>query len=327
MTAMGAEQISVNEAVEKLAEEKSWLKLLHYKKNTFGGYKGLIENSEFYITKEGNVDPKKEMEEEIAAFSQGLQKCEFPARFNWLQERNLVQGNLDDCKEYQQFINDIRPKSITLLFTDAYMSNPASLFGHTLIRVDTARKGTQMLAHGANFGANSGSDTGVIFALKGLFGGYMGSYQISPYWNIINTYNNIENRDIWEYKLNLSNKETISFINHLYEMKNAQVQYFFLSKNCSYMLLELLEAVRPNLDLTSKYTIWAIPLDTLKTINNIPNLVENVNYRPARYTKIQAQLHGMNEQQYEQFIQFIKKKNNNLDNLPATELIELLSTA
>ena len=75
-----------------------------------------------------------------------------------------------------------RPKAVTMLFTNAYMSNPSSLFGHTLFRIDTKRKGTQLLAHGANFGADTGDETGVLYALKGLWGGYYGTFGIKPYY-------------------------------------------------------------------------------------------------------------------------------------------------
>ena len=86
-------------------------------------------------------------------------------------------GDLTGCKDYQSFMNDVKPDGITVLFTNAFMSNPASLFGHTLIRIDTSRKGTQMLAHGSNFGANSGDDSGPVYAFKGLVGGYYGGYK------------------------------------------------------------------------------------------------------------------------------------------------------
>ena len=287
----------------------AWLKLLHYQQNGHK-YAGLIANDEFYLSPQGKNNPQDELRAEISAFSHAdnEQKCSFPARFNWLKEQGLVYGDLHNCTEYQQFIDDVQPSGITLLFTNAYMRNPASLFGHTLVRIDIARKGTQMLAHGSNFGANSGTEQGVIFALKGLFGGYMGSYNLSPYWNIINTYNNIENRDIWEYKLNLTDEEIEKFVNHLYEMRDAQIQYYFLSKNCSYMILELLEAVRPELSLTQDYQNWAIPLDTLKAVKSVPDLLQEGHYRPARYTKIQAQLQVMNEAQISAFKQGISNE-------------------
>lgn len=308
-------------AKEDLAYSKGWLKLLHYKENTFGGYKGLVNSEKFYADKDGRYNPRKEMETEIRLFNAGDKiKCEFPARFEWLKSKGLVKGDLQDCEEYLKFMKDIRPNGVTILFTDAFMSNPASLFGHTLIRIDTARKGTQMLAHGSNFGANSGTDSGPIFAFKGLVGGYYGGYVVSPYWDVINTYNNIENRDIWEYHLNLSDEEQIMFINHLYEMKNALIRYFFLSKNCSYMILELLESVRPELDLTSGYNYWAIPLDTMKTIKEVPDLVDEINYRPARYTKLQAQIKSMNDKQFKAFYKGIKEHDYDMSELSEEEM-------
>ena len=254
-----------------LADSPEWLKLLHYQQKTFGGYQGLVENEDFYVHKNGRNDSLAEFEAEVKEFSKNEgRKCDFPARFELLKKHNLVSGNLDNCEEYQHFIGDVKPSGITVLFTNAYMNNPASLFGHTLIRIDTKRKGTQMLAHGTNFGADSGTEFGFMFAFKGLLGGYQGVYSISPYWTIINEYNNIENRDIWEYKLNLTDEEQIKFVNHLYEMLRARIRYYFLSKNCSYMVLELIEAVRPEIDITSPYkNMWVIPLDTLKTIKTV----------------------------------------------------------
>lgn len=291
------------------AYSDEWLKLLHYQKIGNTKYKSLVENNDFYLHEQGRTNPKAEFDTSIEYFSQNKKKCDFPARFNLLKKYGFISGDLEDCIEYNQFINDVQPNGITLIFTNAYMRNPASLFGHTLIRVDTKRKGSQMLAHGANFGANSGTETGVTFILKGLFGGYMGVYSINPYWDIINTYNNIENRDIWEYKLNLTDEEKIKFVNHLYELKNAQIKYFFLTKNCSSMLLEIIEAVRPSLELTNKHPIWAIPLNTLKTVNSIPNLINDINYRPARYTKIKNLIDNMDQEQYKTFLEGIKNYN------------------
>ena len=311
--------------VSEYAQSTQWLKMLHYQK-TFGSYKGLVRDAEFYISPDGRYNPEAELKAEIAAFEKGDDKCRFPARFNLLKAEGFIGGDLNDCKEYQEFMHDIRPAGITLLFTDAYMNNPASMFGHTLVRIDTARKGTQMLAHGSNVGVTSGADTGLPFILKGLFGGYDGKYSLNPYWTIINTYNNIENRDIWEYKLNLTEEEQLKFVNHLYEMKDARIQYFFLTKNCSYMILELLEAVRPSLDLSSRYNYYAIPMDTLKTVREVPGLVGEINYRPARYTKIKHQLKQMNDAQYAAFIKGINEHDYEMPELSEVEQRQVLES-
>lgn len=307
------------------AYSAEWLKLLHYQKISADEYRGLAENDDFYLHENGRFSPQDELEAEIAGFASGTAKCAFPARFRLLQKHGLVTGSLEDCAEYKQFLEDVRPKGITLLFTNAYMSNPASLFGHTLIRIDTARKGTQMLAHGVNFGANSGTEYGFIFALKGLTGGYEGVYSISPYWEIINTYNNIENRDIWEYTLNLTAAEKELFVDHLYEIRNAKIRYYFLSKNCSYMILELLEAVRPELNLTADFPAYAIPLDTLKAVKKVPELISGTAYRPARYTRIKHSLEQMSAEQYELFLAGLENPDADA-NLTETEKAAVLET-
>lgn len=321
--------VSFADEFSDLSHDSVWIKLLHYRQKNFGGYEGLVENSDFYVSDDGRNNPQSELKAEVENFQKDDgRKCEFPARFEFLKQHNLVTGNLDNCSEYQNFINDVKPDGITVLFTNAYMNNPASLFGHTLIRIDTKRKGTQMLAHGSNFGANSGTEFGFVFALKGLFGGYQGVYSISPYWEIINTYNNIENRDIWEYKLNLTDEEKHTFVNHLYEMKNAKIRYYFLSKNCSYMVLELIEAVRPQIDLTSQYqNMWVIPLDTLKTIKKEPDLTGNINYRPARLTKIKHSISKMTAKQYAAFLNGIKNYDYEMNELSEQEQAEVLETA
>ncbi len=315
--------------LKNLAVSPEWLKLLHYQSQVFGGYTGLVENDEFYISLNGRSNPLEELKAEINAFSEGKSaRCDFPARFEYLKKHNLVEGDLSDCADYQQFMADVQPNGISVLFTNAYMNNPASLFGHTLIRIDTRRKGTQMLAHGTNFGADSGAEDGFIFAMKGLLGGYQGVFSISPYWSIINEYNNIENRDIWEYKLNLNESEQLKFVNHLYEMRKARIRYYFLSKNCSYMVLELIEAVRPDIDLSSGYkNMWVIPLDTLKTILNEQNLVSETNYRPARHTKIKHSIQNMSAKQYDAFLNGVKNYDYDMPDLSEKEQAEVLETA
>ena len=115
-------------AAENSAYGTAWLKLLHYHK-TFSGYQGLVENQEFYISPDGRGNPQAEFAAEIKAFAEGREKCRFPARFNYLKQLGKVQGDLEDCEEYQQFMHDVRPNGITILFTNAYMSNPAQISG------------------------------------------------------------------------------------------------------------------------------------------------------------------------------------------------------
>lgn len=305
-----------------------WLKLLHYQKSG-NGYVSVVEKGNFFLTNDGMKDPQAEYDEAIKVFNEkdNLKKCVFPARFMLLLKEGKVSGNLDDCKDYQQYLNDVQPKDVTLLFTDAYMNNPSSMFGHTLFRIDTKRKGTQLLAHGANFGADTGDEHGPLYILKGLWGGYYGHFGLHPYYDVINLYNNIENRDIWEYELNFSDEELALFVAHMWEMQDAHIRYYFASKNCSYVLLLMLEAAKPELDISSQFEYYTVPLATLKAVNAIPGFVKNVNYRPSRQSKLKYRAAQMNKNQMSVFKDIIKEDKVDLNTLDEEERADVLETA
>ena len=304
-----------------------WQKLLHYEKK---GQKhiSLIENDEYFLSTNGRFSPLDELNTSIKQFNSenDTKKCDFPARFIYLKQQNLVKGNLDNCKDYQQYLNDLQAKSITMLFTNAYMSNPSSLFGHTLFRIDTKRKGSQLLAHGANFGADTQNDTGVLYALNGVYGKYFGTFTIKPYYDVINLYNNIENRDIWEYELDLTDTEQELFLALIWELKQAKIRYYFFTKNCSYVLLSILEAARPSLDLKNNFNLKSIPLSTLKAVNK-ENLIKSTNYRPSRQSKITHRYNQMTSPQKEALINIIKNNKLDLNKLNENEKSDVLETA
>ena len=319
--------ISVS-AKADMANDVAWLKLLHYEKSG-SSFVSLVENDDFFISKNGRYDHRLEFEQTVEQFNKvdDVRKCSFPARFIYLKNKGLVEGSLDACDEYQKFLADVQPKSVTMLFTNAYMSNPSSLFGHTLFRIDTKRKGTQLLAHGANFGADTGDEDGVLYVLKGLWGGYFGTFGIRPYYDVINLYNNIENRDIWEYELDFSDDELELFVAHVWEMKNAKIRYYFATKNCSYVLLLMLEAIKPELDLSSGFGFYVAPLDTLKRVDDVSGFIKSANYRPSRQSKLNYRAEQMNKNQYKAFIDIIKKDKVDLSKLSDDEKSDVLETA
>ncbi len=295
--------------IKATATDHQWLALGHYRPQLFGGMESTIDSEKFFLAERGKVDPQAELEATIALFEKENEiekKCLFPARYKFLQKQGLVSADFPYCAEYEQFYKDIAPAGVTLLFTNAYMNNPSSLFGHTLLRIDTARKGTQLLAHGMNYGAYTGGENSVLFAVYGLTGGYYGGFTVKPYYDIINMYNNIENRDIWELQLNLSQEELEMFMAHAWEIGHTQTRYYFFSENCSYMLMEVLDAVRPSLKLADDFPVQAIPLDTLKAVYLRPELVTSVNYRPSRQNKIRHMYRQMTPVQKKSFVGIIK---------------------
>lgn len=321
---------SFNLKAQDLSAHEQWYALLHYQPQLFGGYESTIDTEDFFLSPDGKFNASTELDATIKLFENSdndTLKCKFPARYKWLKSQNLISKPFPQCKELQSFYDDIRPSGVTLIFTNAYMNNPASLFGHTLLRIDTARKGTQLLAHGANYGAFTGEENGILFAVYGLIGGYYGGFTVKPYYDIINLYNNIENRDIWELNLNFSDAEIDMLMAHLWEVGQNQSRYYFFSENCSYMLMEVLDAVRPELKLASQFPLHAIPLDTLKAVNDRPNLVRNINYRPSRQNKIVHRYKQMNSKQKQAYKDIIQKQEFNFSSLSEAEQAGVLETA
>ena len=172
-----------------------------------------------------------------------------------------------------------------MIFPAAYLNSPSSMFGHTLLRIDQADvqdNKTALLSYAINFGAYiEGSDNSILYAWKGLAGGYPGLFALVPYQEKLSEYRSLENRDLWEYRLNLTPEETQRMVEHVWELKQIQFDYFFFDENCSYRLLELLQVARPGLQLTGQFPLTAIPTDTVKAVKEA-GLVESIEYRPSR---------------------------------------------
>ncbi|MCT7654286.1 DUF4105 domain-containing protein [Oceanimonas sp. NS1] len=206
------------------------------------------------------------------------------------------------------------PEGMTLVFPTAFMNNPSSMFGHTLLRVDAKdqTRNKELVAFAINFAAEPETqDNPALFALKGLAGSYPGRFTVMPYYRKVREYNDMESRDIWEYRLALDTREVNRVLLHLWEMRDAEFDYYFLDENCSYQLLALLELARDDLSLIKDFPLQAIPSDTVATLAN-NNLLATPRYRAAFGTRL---LHQFNEIDPALMNQVIHAKHGNYDSL------------
>jgi hypothetical protein len=166
------------------------------------------------------------------------------------------------------------------------MNNPASMFGHTLLAINTEYE-NRRLAYAVNYAARVDTTSDLAFAFNGLFGFFQGYYSVDPYYKKIQEYGDINQRDIWEYPLNLTPEEIKRLIRHVKEFdKGVYTDYFFFDENCSYNLLFLFEAARPSVDLVSRFDGPAVlPLDTVREIGKA-GLITDAVFRPSKATHI-----------------------------------------
>ena len=292
----------------KLYNDSYWSKLLHYKNG-----KSEVDSNNFFISKNGKTDLKKELLETIDSLQNGTNNtlCRFPLRVKWLKEKipNLESKiKKYQCKDLDLYLKEINAKFASLIFPTSHINSPASMYGHTFLRLSGDEK-TPLLGNAVNYAAQTEETNGLIFAYKGLFGGYKGKYSILPYYKKIKEYSNLEQRDIWEYKLDLSQEEVEKIALHSYELKDAYSFYYFFLENCSYNLLWLLEVARDDLELVNNFYLKAAPLDTIKILKKY-DLIKQSDYRYSKMTKMKHILD--NEILNKNYIKSFVKENKEL---------------
>ncbi len=281
-----------------LHERREWNRLMHYSHNAvLPGVHGLADAPDFYLAADGKRNPRAELEATLANFfstvdetdSSQNPQCKFIARYAWLKrELGFDASRLPEqpCKRFREWRETLNPAGVTLVFPAAFLNNPSSMYGHTLMRIDARDQDerTRLLAYAVNFTANTRETNGMLFAINGLIGTYPGTFSIMPYYLKVREYNDLENRDIWEYELDLTPEEIDRLLMHIWELGPVWFNYFFFDENCAYYLLEVLEVARPTLDLSSGYRWWAIPADTVRTVAAQPGLLRRAVYRPSNAT-------------------------------------------
>ncbi|MDH5753545.1 MAG: DUF4105 domain-containing protein [Deltaproteobacteria bacterium] len=281
----------------RLWEHPTWHLLLHYRPDRLGsGVTSEADGPGFFLDPRGKTDPRLEMRATLAAFyseetlepTRQSAQCAFPARHRWLRqtlEITPAELPVQPCERLERWIKAVDPESVSLVYSSYFFNNPASMFGHTLLRFN--KKGRpesgHLLDHTLNFAANvEFDDNGVTFAISGLMGGYQGVFSTTPYYIKVKEYSDVESRDLWEYRLSFTPEELEMLLFHTWEMGTTWFDYYFLSENCSYFLMTILEVARPGLDLTSPFERVTLPTDTIRVVHGTEGLVSARTYRPSR---------------------------------------------
>ncbi|HJT62592.1 MAG TPA: DUF4105 domain-containing protein [Burkholderiales bacterium] len=289
----------------RLAERAEWRKLVHYVPDLVSpGVHSQIDSPAFFNATLGKQDPRAELEATLRSFfappaaEDDHPQCRFAARRAWLDvELQFDQRRLPrrECRRYREWRAAIDASQLTLVFASAYVSNPGSMYGHTLLRVDAAAQDerTRLLAYAISFAADTDETNGFAYALKGVFGGYRGVLSMLPYYLKVREYSDLEHRDLWEYELDLNAAELERVLAHAWELLPVYFDYFFFDENCAYHLLGLLQVARPELELTAQFPLWALPVDSVRALTGQAGLVRKIVYRPSRSTIMAERLARM----------------------------------
>jgi hypothetical protein len=289
----------------RLAEDPAWLRLGHWRRTAKRGWKSEVDGSAFFRALRGKTDPRAELEATLRAFFDDRPvadelsdaQCRFPARFAFLAGRlgfDLARLPPRRCPRLEAYLERVRPRSATLVFSSYYLNNPSSSFGHTFLRLNKeegAREGKayELLDYGVDYAATVDTRNPVLYALKGLLGLFHGHFNHYAYYYKVRQYADAESRDLWEYDLALTPGEVAMLAGHLWELGGTHFEYWYLDENCSYHLLGALEAAAPRLALLEHVgRMVVLPSDTVKALFENPGLVRGIHYRPSIRTQFEA---------------------------------------
>lgn len=287
----------------QLAQSPEWLRLLHYKHSMFSGWRSEVDGAGYFLSPQGQKNPLAELQASLAVLQKAEGEfgplkqnplCAFPARKRFLEKNLGLKFPEVRCVKWQEFLERLDPAGISLVYATAYANNPASMFGHSFLKI-RARKNESSLGQislldwSLNYAAMVPPDeNGFAFAWFGITGGYPGQFATIPFYAKIEEYGYLESRDIWEYDLHFSSEEILVLLEAVWEIEtNAYFDYFFFDENCSYQILGLLEIAKPDWKV-AHYFLHMIPGESVKKVAGIPGAVDAVRMRPSLERKLKA---------------------------------------
>ena len=271
-----------------------------------GGVVSRVDDGGFFLSPRGEFDPEAEMTATLAAVfapapagkSDVHARCRFAARARWLSARLPLDRVLPPiaCAELQAFRAELDPESVSVVHAANYVNNPASAFGHTFLRIKRRRTpeepGADRPDVGVNYSARTDTKNPLLYAFKGLTGLFPGYFTFEPFDVMVEHYAGHQARDLWEYELALAPDELEALVLHLWELSRARIHYRYLTENCSYYVLAVLDAAAPRLDLARSVNLAVLPGDTIKVIAAHPGLVVRRIPRPSPRSEFLAREGG-----------------------------------
>lgn len=296
-----------------LADSK-WKKLLLYQRND--GNSSLIKgDSKFFLSKNGFSNSESEFQEtlkiflnpeEFLKFGVGHPQCVFPARLAYLARVRKIFIPKVSCPALTEWKSRLKGQEVSVIYATQFVSNPASVMGHTFLKFKDP-KVENFLNVTVGYAAEVKMDDNPFeYAFKGLTGKYRGRVYENPFYEKVHEYNNMEQRDIWEYDLALTDEQTDQLLNLLWELKfRGDFSYYFLDENCSYMIMAFLEAIAPETDLTEGYGIFAAPYMTLIKLEKA-GLIKRAKFRPSIRSQLVQLYESLSHKEKRQVLADIK---------------------
>lgn len=280
-----AQAASRSQSLADVANSPAWRKLL------------LLDTKGKYTAKDPHFllaggDTRSELDAIIKAIDSRNNKvlCTFPARTHFVAEQLGLELDDSGCDEFHAWASQYDAQALSLTFADENPNALGSVFAHVMIKADTKRSlasGSDDDAFAINYTiARDKMDSAAKASARSLVGGYAGVMEFYDYNEKRDVYLLDNERDIWEYRLNLTTAEVAQIMRHVWEIKDVKRPYFFTHNNCASEILRLIDVVRGS-ELREAVGKIVIPNEVARVLTD-KGLVLDTKYLPSNSSTTQT---------------------------------------
>lgn len=167
--------------------------------------------------------------------------CRFPGRYLWLKTHlSLPELPITQCQDINEFIQKAPFDELTLVFATESVTQPASMMGHTFLKVSGQNASGQLREHAVSYYTDANSINLAKLLWESLVSGKKGIFSLTPYAREAQKYIDEEHRNLWEYKIRTTAFQRELIRNHLFELQQTELTYFLHSYNCATVLQNIL---------------------------------------------------------------------------------------
>lgn len=207
---------------------REWLNALYYEP-TPTGYKSLADSHTFFITDQGATRPKEELDaslKKVRAQDREF-KDAFPYRYKLIAQHYGI-DYMPVASVRDDFIG------VTIAFPHRYMANPASMFGHLFVIMES--KYGRLNSNMIHFLADTSNTNQHLYLVNGISGKFNGWFLTERYDEKIKDYHYVEDRAVTDYRMTLHSESLINMQLHAIELRHTHFKYYFFDENCAYFI-------------------------------------------------------------------------------------------
>ncbi|KZN67283.1 hypothetical protein N478_17830 [Pseudoalteromonas luteoviolacea S4060-1] len=250
-------------SLHEISSLPTWQSLIHSSED-----KAQLSEPTFLLSNE-SFSATRELELTLELINSNIEQayCRFPARTIFLKHHlNLnipsLETTLASCPELKKYIEHVPFDQLELVFASEIFSSATSMMGHIFLKAGGKNFRDVEVNHSLAYFTEITTLNPAKLLTESLVTGMPGFFTVRPFAKDIKQYLEIEQRNLWQFHLKSNDFNRRLLQLHLWELKGAELVYYFQSYNCATLTLELISLLDP--DVLKEKQLFVSPVDVVK---------------------------------------------------------------